>query len=547
MTNKNIVVKVSPSKLIPNKTKLDIYQAPSNYEDIKENIKEHGILEPLIVNKNTSVIISGNLRHQIAIELGLTEVPVLFQEVEEEDMNLKSISTNQQRVKSTLEIFREIEFFEQHYKIKKGQRTDLNPELKEIKEKRDSFLKSHSRTKREKIKAVAKLAEGLYLKESEEFKGIFKSIDSGKTTLNGMWQQLIDMTNRKHNEQVIPEKYEIIRKNTKIYNHSSENMHEVKNESINAIITSPPYFRMKDYGNGENELGQETQVDLYLTNMMKVFKECYRVLRNDGNLFVNLNDCVLGGEYKAVPYYFLLEMLKLGWKFNDEIIWLKNNPTYSKGKRSVRSHEPIFHFVKSPDFYYNDQWLDEIEDTESKLIYGAKKSSPKVRSGIDYRDGVLVTNVSSTKELREKAKKQGFHLTHSATFPLGVPTICGLLGTKKGDTVLDCFAGTSTTGLFALAYKRKFVGFEVNPQFVKASETNLMELQFYNRNYEAEKLFSSGQFYNIGIVNPEPSFFKNFNHSDILSVSKVSSEFSKPFKTFTKGYNDCYRIVQKIK
>ena len=547
MTNKNIVVKVSPSKLIPNKTKLDIYQAPSNYEEMKENIKEHGILEPLIVNKNTSVIISGNLRHQIALELGLTEVPVLFQEVEEEDMNLKSISTNQQRVKSTLEIFREIEFFEQHYKIKKGQRTDLNPELKEIKEKRDSFLKSHSRTKREKIKAVAKLAEGLYLKESEEFKGIFKSIDAGKTTLNGMWQQLIDMTNRKHNEQVIPEKYEIIRKNTKIYNHSSENMHEIKNESINAIITSPPYFRMKDYGNGENELGQESQVDLYLTNMMKVFKECYRVLRNDGNLFVNLNDCVLGGEYKAVPYYFLLEMLKLGWKFNDEIIWLKNNPTYSKGKRSVRSHEPIFHFVKSPDFYYNDQWLDEIEDTESKLIYGAKKSSPKVRSGIDYRDGVLVTNVSSTKELREKAKKQGFHLTHSATFPLGVPTICGLLGTKKGDTVLDCFTGTSTTGLFALAYKRKFVGFEVNPQFVKASETNLMELQFYNRNYEAEKLFSSGQFYNIGIVNPGPSFLKNFNHSDILSVSKVSSEFSKPFKTFTKGYNDCYRIVQKVK
>ena len=181
----------------------------------------------------------------------------------------------------------------------------MNPELKELKEKRDSFLKSHTRTKRDKIKAIARLAEGLYPRDSEEFKGIFKSVDSGKTTLNGMWQQMIDMSNRKHNELVIPEKFEIIRDHTKIYNHSSEDMHEVENESVHSIITSPPYFRMKDYGNGENELGQENQVEIYLLNLMKVFKECYRVLRNDGSLFVNINDCVLGGEYQAVPSLLL--------------------------------------------------------------------------------------------------------------------------------------------------------------------------------------------------------------------------------------------------
>ena len=480
MKEKAKVIKVNPSLLIQNKKKQEIYQTPSNYEEIKKNIEEHGILEPLLVNIKTNVIISGNLRHQIAIELGIKEIPVIFQEVEDKVMDIQSLSTNQQRIKSTLELLNEIEFFEKHYKIKKGQRTDLNPELKELKEKRDSFLKSHTRTKRDKIKAIARLAEGLYPRDSEEFKGIFKSVDSGKTTLNGMWQQMIDMSNRKHNELVIPEKFEIIRDHTKIYNHSSEDMHEVENESVHSIITSPPYFRMKDYGNGENELGQEKQVDVYLTNMMKVFKECYRVLRNDGSLFVNLNDCVLGGEYQAVPYYFLMEMFKLGWKFNDEITWLKNNPTYSKGKRSVRSHEPIFHMVKSPDFYYNDNWLKDLEDPENKMIYGTKKSSPKVKSGIDYRDGVLVTNVSSTKELKKETKKEGFNLTHSATFPLGVPAICGLLSTKKGDTVLDCFAGTSTTGRFALSHERKFIGFEVNPQFIKASEINLIDLQFYN-------------------------------------------------------------------
>ena len=219
---------------------------------------------------------------------------------------------------------------------------------------------------------------------------------------------------------------------------------------------------MKDYGNGENELGQEIQVEVYLLNMMKVFKECYRVLKSDGSLFVNLNDCVLSGEYKAVPHYFVVAMLKMGWKLNDELIWLKNNPTYTRGKRSVRSHEPIFHFVKSSEFYYNDSWLKEIEDCDAKMSYGTKQSSPKIKSSIDYRDGVLITNVSSTKELKKASKEDGFNLTFSATFPLAVPAICGLLSTQKGDTILDCFTGTSTTGKFALEFDRNFVEYDVN-------------------------------------------------------------------------------------
>lgn len=532
MKKNDPITQVDPSSLKPNKTKEAIYEVPSNYDEIKKSIEELGILEPLLVDRKTNVIISGNLRHQIAIELGMKEIPVIFQDIDETEMDIKSVSTNKQRIKSTLELLKEIEFFEEHYKIKKGQRTDLNPELKDIKDKRDTFLKSHSRTKRDKIKAIARLAEGLYSRDSEEFKGIYRSIDSGKTTLNGMWQQLIDMTNRKHNELVIPATYEIIREHTKLYNHSSEDMHEVDTESIHAIITSPPYFRMKDYGNGENELGQETQVDVYLTNLIKVFKECHRVLRNDGSLFVNINDCVLGGEYKAVPAYFLVEMLKIGWKFNDEIIWLKNNPTYTKGKRSVRSHEPIFHFVKSPDFYYNDNWIKELEDQDSKLIYGAKKSSPKVKSGIDYRDGVLVTNVSSTKALKKEAKKLGFNLTHSATFPLGVPTVCGLLSTKKGDTVLDCFTGTSTTGIFALAYKRNFTGFEVNPQFIKASEINLKWLEHYN------------------IINPNlrtDDFINLPPASGIDKIEPASPELKASFRSFAKAYDECFHAIQQIR
>lgn len=541
MKEKDKITLVAPSILIPNKTKLEIYQEPANYEEIKSNILEHGILEPLLVNKETNVIISGNLRLQIALELDLKEVPVVFKEVKEKEMDVKAISTNQQRVKSYYDILKEIEFYEQHYRIRKGQRTDLNPELREIKEKRDSFLKAHSRTTREKVKAIASMAEDLFGKESDEFKGVFKSLDIGKTTLNGLFQHLDDLTKRKQNAQVIPEKFEILRDNTKIYNQSSENMSQVEDGVVNAIITSPPYLQMRVYGNGEDELGQENEIEIYLLNLMKVFRECHRVLRDDGSLFVNINDCVLGGQYQAVPHYFVIEMLKLGWILNDEILWIKTNAQYTKGKRSVRSHEPIFHFVKSANFYYNDNWVKDISDANAKMAYGLGKSSPKVKSGIDMRDGVLKTNVASTAALRKECKEKGFNLTHSATFPLDVPAVCGLLSTKEGDTILDCFAGTSTVGQFALSFNRKFIGYDMNPEFIKASEVRLHKFENYYIPSGTWELISKKTGFNYRIQKEHTFEIKAAPEIDY--VKPVPPEFHKSFSAFTKAYDDCLSLI----
>lgn len=177
------VVWVSPGILIPNKMKSEVYDTPVNYNEIKSNVELLGVLEPLLVNRKTNVIISGNLRHRIAVELGLSEIPVIFQDVDDNEMDLKSISTNQQRLKSILEIYKEMEFYEKEFNIKKGQRTDLNPELKEMKERRDDFLKKYSKSTRENIKKIGSLAEELFQRDTEEYKGVFKAIDSGKATL----------------------------------------------------------------------------------------------------------------------------------------------------------------------------------------------------------------------------------------------------------------------------------------------------------------------------------------------------------------------------
>ena len=254
-------------------------------------------------------------------------------------------------------------------------------------------------------------------------------------------------------------------------------MSEVENCSVNTIITSPPYFRMKDYGTGKEQLGMESDVDLYLENMMIIFKECKRVLREDGSLFVNINDCVIDGRYQAVPHRFILKMLEMGWIFNDELLWIKNNPTYTRGKRSVRGHEPIYHFVKSTDFYYDDSWLKGLTDTENSISYGTNNENPKMISRLDFRDGVLTTNVANTSSLRkESLEKKGFYLTHNATFPIDVPTICALLTTKKEDTILDCFSGTSVVGEFARKNDRYFIGYEFKSEFSLASEVRLIKI-----------------------------------------------------------------------
>jgi len=477
MTTKREVRLVNINEIHPNKKKLEMYQTPENYEIIKLNIEQEGIIEPLLVNEETHEIISGNLRFQAAKELGITIVPVLYQNIDQEEMDIKSISTNQQRKKSYTEILREMKFFEQHYKIKKGQRTDLNPEKKKLKEERDNFLKSISRDTQVKLTAIDRMASDLYGEGTKKYKSVLASLDKSKTTLHGQYQTLLDRTRRKHNESIVPKKYEIKSNWTTIYQKSSEDMSEIESSTVNCIITSPPYFQMKDYGTGKEQLGMEDTVDKYLDNLMVIFKECYRVLRDDGSCFVNINDCVIDGKYQAVPHKFLLKMLELGFLFNDELLWIKVNPTHTRGPRSVRGHEPIFHFVKSGNFYYNDEWLKDLDDPNRQVTYGAGKIDPKVMSYLDYRDGVLKTNVSSTADLRKESKnKRGFHLTHSATFPIDVPSLCALLTTKEEHTILDPFSGTAVVGDFARKNSRYFIGYELKPEFVLASEVKLIKI-----------------------------------------------------------------------
>jgi DNA modification methylase len=487
-TPQNVVILATES--IKSTANTGIYSRPENYDLIKENIEIMGLITPLIVDANSNEIISGNIRHQIAIELGIQEVPVIFQEVNEDDKKAIILSTNVFKQKSSLEILREIEYFDEYFKVKKGMRTDLVPELKELKSKRDKSLKGISKDKQNKLKAINKMAKELYGEESEEYKAIFNCLDNGSSSLFSVFKELNSKLKLDKNNLIIPKTYDFLSTNASIFCKSSKDLSEISDNSVQTICMSPPYFGMRDYFTGNNQLGLEKDGDTFIDNLGGFFKEIDRVLKPEGSLFVNLNDCCIGGIYQAIPQKFVLKMIELGFIFVDEFVWVKKNPVYTSGNRSVRNHEPIFHFVKSNNYYYDLSWMEELIDENNAISYGTNARYPKLFSGLDYViNGVIRGNASTTAELRKECSKQGFHLTHSATFPLSVPSICILTTSKPGDIVLDCFNGTGTTGEAAIALGRKYYGYETNTEYVMASEVRLKP--YLNEEKEEEYLIAA--------------------------------------------------------
>lgn len=468
---------VAPQMLKKNSTTHSMYVVPVNYEEIRNNIQEFGLLTPLLVNFDYEII-SGNLRHQIALDLGLEEVPVVFIDTPEDLKAVLSISTNQFRVKSMVEIASEIRFYDEYYSVGKGRRTDLNPQMKVVKDEKDIAYKSIGQYTINKIKSIEKKVIELHGNDIEKLNKELSKIDKEGTTLNELDKKLGRELLKKNNEVIVPSKYEYITDKVKIFNSSCGDLFHLENESIQTVITSPPYFQMRNYGTGKRQLGLEKEVMDFINNLCELFEDTKRVLKMDGSLFVNINDCVIDGEYQSVPELFLIEMKKRGWRYVDQYLWLKTNTQFTHGKRSVRNFEPIFHFVKSADYFFNDTWLSEFVDEKNSISMGTKKKYPKLVSGLDFRDNILTHSGSNTLDLRRKCfEEANFHMEHSATYPLSLPLIFVLATSKPGDTILDIFNGTASTGEISILTNRKYVGYELNPQFVMASEVRLSDYE----------------------------------------------------------------------
>jgi site-specific DNA-methyltransferase (adenine-specific) len=467
---------VAPQMLKRNSTTNSMYVVPVNYDEIRNNIQEFGLLTPLLVNLDYEII-SGNLRHQIALDLGLKEVPIVFIDVPAELNSVISMSTNQFRIKTMVEIAAEVRFFDEYYPLRRGERTDLNPQTKVVKDEKDLAYKSVGQYKINKIKSIEKKVKQLHGDNLDKLNKELSKVDNEEITLNELDKRLDRELLKKSNTMVVPEKYDFITNKVKIFNSSCEDLFHLEDNSVQLIVCSPPYFQARDYKNGDDELGREKTPEEFIEKLVKLFDDTKRVLKEEGSMYVNINDTCRDGAYQAVPQRFVIEMINRGWILNDEIIWTKTNPKYSPGKRSVRSHEYIFHFVKSKNFYFDDSWLDGVDDKTNTFSYGTNNLFPKLISGMDFRDGVVRTNVATTQQLRKKCEEKGFFLNHTSVFPEVIPIIPILTTTRPGDSVLDLFNGTGTVAEVCIKLQRGFYGFEYNPEYVMASEVRLSDYE----------------------------------------------------------------------
>ncbi|MBQ3629451.1 MAG: site-specific DNA-methyltransferase [Bacteroidaceae bacterium] len=175
---------------------------------------------------------------------------------------------------------------------------------------------------------------------------------------------------------------------------------QLDNESINCVITSPPYWGMRAYDNEEDshEIGNEKKFEQYVENLTKVFEETKRVLKKDGSFWLNIGDKYVDKALLGMPWRVALSLIDTGWILRNDVIWHQLKGTQSAKDRLRDSYEHFFHFVKSKKYFYDS---DAIRIKPSKLPNISDKTtiSSTGVSGKKYRK--LIENSS---ELTEQEK-----------------------------------------------------------------------------------------------------------------------------------------------
>ena len=324
--------------------------------------------------------------------------------------------------------------------------------------------------------------------------------------------------------------------------------------SVQTCVTSPPYWGLRDYGTStweggdpacdhtgavvrtappgtpkqasnagalmvrsgdcrcgavrvDAQLGLEPTPDAYVAGIVGVFRGVWRVLRDDGTLWLNLGDTFnsspsnqhsgavgangskalgisVGRQARAIAGLKLKDLVGIpwrvafalqadGWYLRSDIIWHKPNPMpESVSDRPTKAHEYLFLLTKSARYYYDAEAIAEQATPQQRTGRAGGYQCPAdiALAATGKRHGSTGLNGPSgdTRNRRSvwTVATQPYAEAHFATFPEDLITPCVLAGSREGDTVLDPFTGSGTTGVVALNHARSFVGVELNPAYV---------------------------------------------------------------------------------
>ena len=477
--------KININQLRQNQLTTTLYTVDSKFENLVTSISLFGVLEPLIVfpiqqEPGVYQVVSGNRRLNAVTKLGLKEVPCTI--IEPVELTESRVSAHQEyREKQPSDIIRELRILEEEFGLRQGARGN-DPKIQKAKEYKACLVKEHKKSTINRLRQYDKKVRELVGDDQEAYTEYMKDLDNSRN-VSGSLKKVESKLEKLHNEKVAGNLSIVEGEGFVIHKGSCDNMEQVKDGTVATIVTSPPYFQLREYNNGvqkSDQLGQEETVEEFVENLARVFDEAKRVLKNDGSLFVNIADNVQGGRKLGVPYKFVSAMMERGWILNDTIIWSKVNPMYQSNKRTVASHEYIYHFVKTVEFYYDRSWIKDWNFDPHRLTYGNPKGQPALRSNWTFDGHKLTTPTPNNHDLRVVCEEYGMSLSHSATFPKQIPLVAILCTSRPGDLVVDMFSGTGTTGQVAVEQNRQYIGFELSAVYLKFSELRINKLAFMN-------------------------------------------------------------------
>ena len=182
-------------------------------------------------------------------------------------------------------------------------------------------------------------------------------------------------------------------------------MKEMADESVNCIITSPPYWGMRVYDNNENinEVGNEPTFNQYIERLTSIFREAKRILCHEGSLWLNLGDKYNDKALLGLPWRVAISLMDDGWILRNDVIWNQLKGTQSCKDRLRDSYEHVFHFVKSKKYYYNAEEIRILPTLKPKNINGKTISATGV-SGVKYRKLIAESTVLTEEEKKNATK-----------------------------------------------------------------------------------------------------------------------------------------------
>jgi len=285
-------------------------------------------------------------------------------------------------------------------------------------------------------------------------------------------------------------------------------------QSVHCCVTSPPYFGLRDYGH-DGQIGLESSPAEYVEQMVAVFSEVRRVLRDDGTLWLNLGDSYGRGKrtenpsdakrgtgfhavitkdagYGApvlsqeqpnkqllgIPWRVAFALQAAGWYLRQDIIWHKPNPMpESVQDRCTKAHEYVFLLSKSEQYFYDADAIAELATYAGKTVKtngadGMDDHGDGMRTRAGFARGVTVGDTRNKRSVWTINTKP-FAEAHFATMAPELAETCIKAGCPDSGTVLDPFGGAGTTGLVADRLQRDAILIELNPEYAAMAERRI--------------------------------------------------------------------------